>query len=66
MVLLSCKIFCCIRNPAEAVVVLLKSNDHKFIGFQSHVAEGKVGINYKFGCFAIDLLLLVFWDSCVE
>jgi len=46
--------------------VLLKSNDQKFIGFRSHVAEGKVGINYKFGCFAVDLLLLVFWDSCVE
>ncbi|CAM6049123.1 unnamed protein product [Sphagnum compactum] len=29
-------------NPAEAVVVLLKSNDQKFIGFRSHVAEGKI------------------------
>ncbi|CAM6026939.1 unnamed protein product [Sphagnum balticum] len=29
-------------NPAEAVVVLLKSNDQKFIGFRSHVAEGRV------------------------
>ncbi|KAH9563393.1 hypothetical protein CY35_05G123500 [Sphagnum magellanicum] len=30
------------RNPAEAVVVLLKSNDQKFIGFRSQVAEGKI------------------------